>query len=182
MVLTRQEKESLVIDLHDQGKNTRQIAQEVGISFRDIATIVRNAVIQKEREHSISVSSRAYAMFSEGKTPIQVAIKLNLREAEIGKFYTEFLNLNDLNALSKLYYEINGDIRHFLELYRLLKTANMNIQNIMTTLNIANNDLPTVEANYWTLQTAVNSLEAEKHRSAIMIQELKDEIWGLQNA
>ena len=120
-------------------------------------------------------------MFSEGKTPIQVAIKLNLREAEVTKFYTEFWNLNDLNALSKVYHEINGNIQYFLELYRLIKAANMNIQNIMTTLKIANNDLPTLEANYWTLQKAVFNLEAQKHRSTIMIQELNDHIWGLQN-
>jgi hypothetical protein len=181
MVLTREEKEGLVTDLYNQGKNTRQIAQQVGISFRDIGAILQKAAKEKEREHSISVSSQAYAMFSEGKTPIQVAIKLNLREAEVTKFYTEFWNLNDLEALSKVYHEINGNIQYFLELYRLTKKANMNIQNIMTTLKIANNDLPTLEANYWILQTAVNSLEAEKHRSAIMIQELKDEIWGLQN-
>jgi chromosome segregation ATPase len=57
----------------------------------------------------------------------------------------------------------------------------MNIQNIMTTLKTANNDLPTLEANYWTLQEAVPNLEAEKHKSAIMIQELNDRIWDLQN-
>jgi DNA-binding transcriptional regulator LsrR (DeoR family) len=109
MVLTREEKEGLVTDLYNQGKNTRQIAQQVGISFRDIGAILQNAAKEKEREHSISVSSQAYAMFSECKTPIQVAIKLNLREAEVTKFYTEFWNLNDLEALSKVYHEINGN-------------------------------------------------------------------------
>jgi chromosome segregation ATPase len=51
----------------------------------------------------------------------------------------------------------------------------------VTKFYTANNDLPTLEANYWTLQKAVFSLEAEKHRSTIMIQELNDQIWGLQN-
>jgi chromosome segregation ATPase len=105
---------------------------------------------------------------------------LDLRE-EINKFYTEFWNLNDLETLSKVYHELNDDIQYFLELYRQIKAANMNIQKIMTILKIADNDLPTLEANYWTLQEAVSNLEAEKHRSAIMIQELKDEIWGLKN-
>ena len=103
MILTREEKECPVIDLYNQGKNTHQIAQQVGISFRDIGAILQKAAKEKERDHSISVSSQAYAMFSEGKTPIQVAIKLNLREAEINKFYTEFWNLNDLyDAVSLL--------------------------------------------------------------------------------
>jgi DNA-binding NarL/FixJ family response regulator len=74
MVLTKVEKERLVLDLYHQGKNTRQIAKQVGISFGDLGAIVQNAAKEKEREHSISVSSEAYAMFSNGKTPIQVTI------------------------------------------------------------------------------------------------------------
>jgi DNA-binding NarL/FixJ family response regulator len=33
MVLTREEKEKKVIELHSQGKGTREIAKEVGMSF-----------------------------------------------------------------------------------------------------------------------------------------------------
>ena len=36
MILTRQERERLVLDLYNQGKNTREIAQEVKMSFKDI--------------------------------------------------------------------------------------------------------------------------------------------------
>ena len=63
MVLTREEKEGLVSDLYNQGKNTRQIAQQVGISFRDIGAILQKAAKEKEREHSISVSSRLRHVF-----------------------------------------------------------------------------------------------------------------------
>ena len=41
MVLTRQERERLVLDLYyNQGKNTRQISQEVRMNFRDIGAIL----------------------------------------------------------------------------------------------------------------------------------------------
>jgi chromosome segregation ATPase len=120
-------------------------------------------------------------MFLEGKIPIQVAIKLNMQEAEVTKLYSEFLNLNGLHALSEIYQEINGNIRYFLELYRLAIKANMNIQNIMAVLKIADNDFPTLEANYWTLHKTLSGLEAEKQRSTIVIMELKDQIWGLEN-
>ena len=70
MVLTIQEKESLVIYLYNQGKNRREIAQQVGMSFRDIGAILQKAAKEKEKDHYISISSQAYAMFSEGKTPI----------------------------------------------------------------------------------------------------------------
>ena len=39
MVLTREEKERLVLDLYNQGKSTREIAEEARMSFRDIGAI-----------------------------------------------------------------------------------------------------------------------------------------------
>ena len=180
MVLTRQEKEGLVIDLYNQGKNTRQIAQEVGMSFRNIGVILQKAVKEKEKEHFISISSQAYAMFSEGKTPIQVDIRLNLREAEVTKFYTEYWNLNNLQALSQIYDEIKGYVVYFLELYRLTKAAGMNTQKIIRILKIANNDLLSVEHRYQALQREISCLEAEKRNSSRMFQELNDQILGLQ--
>jgi DNA-binding NarL/FixJ family response regulator len=35
MVLTREEREKLVLDLYNEGKNTREIAEEARMSFRD---------------------------------------------------------------------------------------------------------------------------------------------------
>ena len=40
MVLTREEKERLVLDLYNQGKSTREIAKEARMSFRDIGAIL----------------------------------------------------------------------------------------------------------------------------------------------
>ena len=53
MVLTRQEKEGLVIDLYNQGKNTRQITQQVGISFRDIGADSAKSS-QRERKTALN--------------------------------------------------------------------------------------------------------------------------------
>jgi hypothetical protein len=51
MTLTRQERGRLVLDLcYNQGKNTREISQEVGMSFRDIGAILKKAQEEKESE------------------------------------------------------------------------------------------------------------------------------------
>jgi DNA-binding NarL/FixJ family response regulator len=44
-MLTRQEREQIVLDLYNQGKTIRDIAKEVRISFRDI-----DAVLRRERK------------------------------------------------------------------------------------------------------------------------------------
>jgi DNA-binding transcriptional regulator LsrR (DeoR family) len=44
LVLTRQERERLALDLYyNQGKNTREIAKEVKMNFGDIGAIINKA-------------------------------------------------------------------------------------------------------------------------------------------
>jgi hypothetical protein len=50
------------------------IAEEARICPRDIKTILDKVVKGREFKESTSVSSQAYKFFTEGKTPIQVAI------------------------------------------------------------------------------------------------------------
>jgi len=48
-ILTRQERENLVLDLYfNQNKNTREISQEAKMSFREIGTILDKARKDKE--------------------------------------------------------------------------------------------------------------------------------------
>ena len=48
MISTREEKEKLVLDLYNQGKSTREIAQIAHMSFRDIGRIVDKEEKEKE--------------------------------------------------------------------------------------------------------------------------------------
>jgi hypothetical protein len=63
MILTREEKECLVVDLYNHDKNTCQIIQQAGISFRDIGVILQKAAKRERKRASISVSSQAYKVF-----------------------------------------------------------------------------------------------------------------------
>jgi len=82
--LTRQAKEMLVLDLYlyyNRDKTYRQIAKEARICPRDIKTIIDKKAKEVELSQSTSISSQASNLFLQGKTPIQVAIMLNLRGA-----------------------------------------------------------------------------------------------------
>jgi hypothetical protein len=93
-ILTRQEREKLVLDLYNQGKTYREIAKEARISPRDIGIILSKVIEDKteglkeqddaeknrqEEEQQLSLSAQAYKLFSDRKTPLEVAIALNLR-------------------------------------------------------------------------------------------------------
>ena len=50
-ILTKQERERLVLDLYNQGKTIREIAKEVRMSFRDIGVIL-NKIFEEKTERS----------------------------------------------------------------------------------------------------------------------------------
>jgi transposase len=77
-ILTRRERERLVLELYNEGKTIREIAKEVRISFRDIGVILNKAIEEKiegikqednidseknqnqEEQQHISLSTQAY--------------------------------------------------------------------------------------------------------------------------
>ena len=50
--------------------------------------------------------------------------------------------------LNQIYEEIQGNIGYFVNLYRLAKAAGMKVQHVIRLLEIANNDLQTVDFLY----------------------------------
>jgi len=164
MVITRQQRERLVLNVYNQGKNTPEIAEEVRMSFSAIGAILKKAEEEKEARTK-AVSSLSGLLFSEGKTPLQVAIALNLRDDQVTELYNEYWNLNHLHDLSQVYEEIKDDIVSFLNLYKLAKAAGMNTQQVIRLLRVSNNHLPAVEQRYESLKRELYSLEGDKRNS-----------------
>ena len=102
----------------------------------------------QEQQQHLSLSAQAYKLFSEGKTPLEVSIALNLRESQATKFCREYWKLKHLHNLNMAYQEIKDDIASFLKLYNLAKAKGMGIQQVIDALEIANNDLPSIEEQY----------------------------------
>ena len=181
MILTRQEKKKLVLDLYNQGKTYREIAKEARMCPRDIGVIVNNAVKEQElkteqendnetqdmnkptekklNEQDLSLSTRAYKLFSKGKVPLEVAVALNLGEVEVTRYFKEYLKLKQLHGLYSAYEEIEGEIEPFLKLYELSKAEDMSTKQVVTLLEIANNDLPALENRYNRLKKEADQIE-----------------------
>ena len=80
-VLSRKEREELVLELYfKQNKTYPQIAKIARMSPRDIKPIIDKACLEKERKDHKSLAVQAYELFSNGKTPLQVTIDLNIGE------------------------------------------------------------------------------------------------------
>ena len=195
-MLARQEREQAVLDLYNQGKTIRDIGKGIRISFRDIGTVLKKEE-EKERQKrqlennttttadsdrlppGMSLSTQAYKLFSQGKSPVEVAIKLDLRESDVTEYYKEYWKLKGLHKLTIVYEEIREDILYFLKLYGLSKVAGMTTDHVTNLLEIANNNLPVIEHRYRKLQNNVDYLESKALDAGITLEDLKSQI---QNA
>jgi hypothetical protein len=200
-ILTRQERERLVLELYyNQGKTYREISKEARISPRDIGVILNKIVEEKaegskeeegikqqddnakqnkqeeQQQQHLSLSAQAYKLFSDRKTPLEVAIALNLRESEATKFYKEYWKLKQLHNLNMVYEELRGDITPFLRLYRLSKAKGMGVKQVVNTLTIANNDLPSIEERFKRLRNDTSILQFRKHTCERNLYQLNNQI------
>src|SRR6187401_2003328 len=145
-MLSNVEREKLVIDLYyNQQKNVRQIAQEVRISFRDIAAILKKkeaavngsgdggngiGVVTMDNQQqqigngssqSNQKSTQAYKLFSKGKKPVEVAVQLGLSERQPTRYCREYWELKGLHELTLLYEERKDHLPSFLRLHNIMQ-------------------------------------------------------------
>jgi hypothetical protein len=155
------------------------------MSFSAIGAILKKAEQEnqtsKERTEKMSQAVQAYKLFSDGKSPVDVAIALNLRQADVTELYKEYWILKNLHDLKQVYEEIKDDIQSFVKLYKLAKAVGMNAQHVVNVLKIANNHLPSVEQRCEKLKREVCSLEGDKRNSTMILQELSNQISELSN-
>src|SRR5215475_10438439 len=136
---------------------------------------------EKERQEHKSLSVQAYDKFSKGKTPLQVAIELNIGQAQTAQYYSEYLKLVGLEDITKLYnIEFKGDVSYFVSLCKAAKAARMGIPQVINLLRIANNYLPSVQHRYNQIQNENNILESVITDKSIRVSESKwsDNIQG----
>jgi hypothetical protein len=177
MALSRQERDELVLDLYyNKSKTYHEIAKEARISVRDIKPILDKGVHGAQGDQSMSESSKAYKLFSEGKSPLEVAITLNLREDKVTEFYKESWTLNQIYDLNRMYLETKGDIASIVTLYKLAKAESMSPQHVTKLLSIANNDLQGLENKCENLRIEINSLKEQVQNSQRILGDLNNQI------
>jgi hypothetical protein len=93
---------------------------------------------------------------------VEVAIALNIRESEVTQYCREYWTLIQLDALNHIYQEIKYDIWHVVNLYRSVKSTDMNVQHVIRLLEIVNN-------------------QKQRNGSARIFQEINDKILSMRN-
>jgi hypothetical protein len=186
-VLNKSEKEKLVIRLHKEGKTIRQIAHTVHLSFSDIGKIIRKINGQNNKDgidlKDKSIETRAIYLFSIGKTPLEVAIELNMSTIEVHNMQEEFWALNQLHDLAFVYGEIKNSLPSFLKLFHSLKELGMlNEESLSNFLKYAGYDIPDLIYRLQQLANEVIDLESKKRQSIDELVQLDDTLsWYHRN-
>ena len=94
----REKKEKLVIELYyNKGYTYKQITKDLRMLPNQISNIIKkheeksDAIANKKKQ--LSLSSRAYKLYSKGKTQVEVAIKLDIPEVQATQFHMEYWRL-----------------------------------------------------------------------------------------
>ena len=167
VILDKKEKEELVAKLYLDGKPIREIARQTHLSFGTIGKIIRQINGQNNNYEldlkDKSIETRAIYLFSIGKTPLEVAIELNLPSAEVHDLQEEFWALNQLHELAFVYGEIKNSLPSFMKLYRCLKEHKvLNEEYISNLLKYAGHDIPELIYRLQRLANEVIDLESKK--------------------
>jgi len=176
-VLTRKEREELVLDLYfNQNKTYHEIAKIARMSPRDIKPIIDKAYQEKERQAHKSLAVQAYELFFKGKTLLEVTSDLNLGQAQATAYYEGYLKLIGLDDITKIYREFKGDVSYFVNLCKAAKAAKMGVPQVINLLKTANNYLPSVQRRYNQLQEENKILESIITDKSVEVQNLNSQI------
>jgi uncharacterized protein YerC len=147
--MTKAQKEQYVIQLYEEGKNYKEIAKLTHKSIRDISAIIKRHQEKIERESgqseetnddydikSKSKITQAIKLFSGDKTPIDVVIALDLQPDEVQEMYRQFLQLNNMEELVKLFDEVQNYLPEFLELFRIFHARGLGKNEILEIIRV----------------------------------------------
>lgn len=170
MILNQKEKENLVTDLLNKGHTVKQISKQAHVSFSDIAKIKRKVTgeeaIEKTKETKKSLTAQSFELLLEGKSPIEVAVILDLRTEEVLRIFNDFLLLQNMHKVVRILKEYRYNLAPFLKLFHYLKKNSTKTEDIKHAMDNIND---------------INALKQQKEYLKEEVESLKEEIIYLQD-
>ncbi len=165
-MVTKEEAEELIVNLHKKGKGTREISKVVHKNFSYVGEVLRRRFTEEyvDTIPNLSKETQALKLFSEKKTPTQVAIALNLVPHECENYYANFWRLERQYELYQIYRDNKPSLREFIRFYKALNNRNVTtrkgfdeILEVVDYNNEVNEELESVRKRMPQLLNSINS-------------------------
>lgn len=131
--MDKKQKEALVLALAEKGETYREIAKNAGVSPNTIKAVLNRAGL----DESTSIHSRAFELFSESKTPLEVAITLNLEAEKAIQYHQQYLMLLGCTEFTKVYPQIKENPWPYVNLVNQSLEKQMGDVEVVELLKIA---------------------------------------------
>jgi hypothetical protein len=116
----------------------REITRLQHVSPNRISSVLKMARIKakeaEEAEHEALIltrESQALKLFSDGKKPTEVAIKLRISAADSLRLCNDYWKLEGYQTLVKVQAELGVHLKSFLKLFRKMKSEAMTVEDII---------------------------------------------------
>ena len=150
----------------EKGESYRDISRKARVSPNTIKAISNRAGL----DESTSISSRAFELYVQQKTPVEVAIALNLEAEKAINYYHQYFMLLGITEFTKAYLQVKDNPWPFLDLVKLTQNSRMKDGEVVELLKIANGYLPRVRLEYDRLKDELNSWKAELRNTVQIYQ------------
>jgi uncharacterized protein YerC len=176
--LNKYEKEKKVIEMHLAGKTIREIAKELHMSFTPISKIIkayeRKKELQAKREENNqngqikkpSISSRAFKLFSDGKKPTEVIIKLDIPPKKVEKLWSQYLKSERMEECYDFFQDCQYDLPSLLSINTFLGRNNIYGKDIVKVLRTAN-DVVNLNQTLSNLKIEIEKLKQTKNNYSL---------------
>ena len=155
--MNKKQKEDLVTALLEKGETYREITKRAGVSPNTVKAIANKMGL----DQNTSVSSRALELYVKQKTPLQVAIELDIKAEDAMHLYHQYFMLLGITEFTKVYLQIKDNPWPFVNLVKLAQNSRISNGEVVELLKIANGHLPRVRLEYDRLKDEKSSLESE---------------------
>ncbi len=156
-MMNKKQKEALVLALAEKGETYREITKKAGVSPNTIKAVLNKAGL----DESTSMSSRVFELYVQQKTPLEVAIQLNLEADKAIHYYHEYFKLLYITEFTRVYLQIKDNPWPFVNLVKLIQNSGMSDVEVVELLRIANRYLPRIRLEYDRVREEINLSKAE---------------------
>ncbi len=189
MILNRQQKEKLIIDLLNQGVSVPQIAKQAHVSFSDIKKIrmketgdvSEDQKQEDQKKKQLSIPSQAFRLFLEGKSVVEVAIGLDLPTDQVLKIHSDYLILRNMGMASRVLTENRKNLAAYLKLFDFLDGNNVKAEDLNHAVELAQN-LSNLKKEKVQLEYDIDTLMESKKYYEMELDEVKRKYYKIRQA
>jgi hypothetical protein len=176
-----EETKKLVIQRRKEGVNMREIAKEFHLSFSTIGKIWNEREGQVEAKPEKSITSRAFFLFEQNTSLVQVTLELDLNPTEAEKIHQSYLRLKGLDKIVSYYQSTKKHLSSFLDFVTACDEYTPESQKLVEIFNLQkvikgleDERLGKIMA-IDSLQRKINKLKQEEESTKQSIEKLKQE-------